>query len=72
MRFIIDRFEGNFAILQNSETSEMSEIEKTALPDEVKEGDALLFEGGLFTVDSDEIMRRTKRIIDKMDSIWEE
>jgi len=72
MKFIIDRFEGNYAILQNSETTEMSEIEKTELPDEAKEGDVLLFEGGEFVVDNEETMRRAKRIADKMDSIWEE
>ena len=72
MKFIIDRFEGNYAILQNNETSEMSEIEKTALPDEAKEGDVLLFAGEKFVVDHEETVQRAKRIEKKMDSIWDE
>ena len=49
MRFSIDRFENNKAILI-SETGEKRVIDKSVLPDRIEEGDVLVFNGGEYAV----------------------
>lgn len=49
--FSIDRFEGNFAICENKETSEMVNIEKSLLPEDCKVGDIIKFKNGVYLVD---------------------
>ena len=39
--YVIDRFEGNKAVLENRETGEMKDIEKDKLPKEAEEGSIL-------------------------------
>lgn len=59
MRFTIDRFEGDFAVVE-LENREMLDIPKILLPDDSKEGDVLLI-----VHDTGETENRKKRIEDK-------
>lgn len=49
--FSIDRFEGNFAVCENKETSEMVNIEKNLLPEDCKVGDIIKFKNGVYLID---------------------
>ena len=41
-KYIIDRFEGDFAVCENYDTEEIIDILKEKLPNDAKEGDILL------------------------------
>ena len=62
MQYIIDRFEGNFAILE-AENGEYTGMERARLPREAGEGDVVVHELGAF---------RRARIRQKMKALWEE
>ena len=57
MKYIIDRFENEFAICED-ENKKMIEIKKEDLPLNAKEGDVLNLTDGTFSIDSEE----TKKI----------
>ena len=50
MQYIIDRFEGNFAILE-AENGEYTGMERARLPREAGEGDVVVHELGAFRID---------------------
>ena len=52
MKYSIDRFEENFAVLQN-EKGESIITEKKLLPSEAKEGSMLIFDGKNYITDTD-------------------
>lgn len=64
MKFIIDRFEGEFAIVE-LENKEMIDISTKLLPSEVKEGDTINI-----TIDTIETENRRERIQNKFDSLF--
>ena len=64
MKFIIDRFEGEFAIVE-LENKEMIDISIKLLPSEVKEGDTINI-----TIDTIETENRRERIQNKFDSLF--
>lgn len=66
MRFTIDRFEGDYAIVE-LEDMQMVEIPRIALPMEAKEGDIIQV-----TIDQDETEKRRKRIEEKFKSLFGE
>ena len=61
MQYIIDRFEGNFAILE-AENGEYTGMERARLPREAGEGDVVVHELGclLYTSPSPRDMRRSR------------
>lgn len=63
MRFIIDRFEGDFAIIQSVE-GEVIEIPRKIVPQEGKEGDVLVI-----SIDKDETEERELRIKEKFNRL---
>ena len=67
MRYIIDRFEENFAICEDGAGNRV-EIEKRYLPAGAKEGSALEVDGGAIVLVEDTL--REQRIAEKMDSVW--
>ena len=71
MQYIIDRFEGNFAILE-AENGEYTGMERARLPREAGEGDVVVHELGAFRSDREETKRRRARIRQKMKALWEE
>ncbi len=64
MIVVIDRFEGNFAVVETDDGSIVN-IPKILVPD-AKEGDAVRIE-----VDEEETMRRSKEIADLMEGLFE-
>ncbi|WP_214891375.1 DUF3006 domain-containing protein [Exiguobacterium sp. s142] len=70
-RGIIDRFEGDLAVVEFGEV--MENIPKSRLPDTVKAGDVLWFyEDGRVDVDVEEKRRLSKEIDELMDELWED
>lgn len=61
MKGIIDRFEGNYAVVE-LEDRRMTNIEKSLLPENVAEGDCIILEDGKYIIDKNETENRKKRI----------
>ncbi|WMJ86731.1 DUF3006 domain-containing protein [Anaerocolumna sp. MB42-C2] len=70
-RLIIDRFEGQFAVCEQSDRT-MINIDKNLIPSNAQEGDCLLVDdSGIINLDSDETMKRKERIQKLMDDLFE-
>lgn len=70
-RYVVDRFEGLYAICENEE-KEFIHIEIEVLPPLVKEGDCLYInEDGVYSIDYEATEENTKRIRSKLDSLFE-
>lgn len=63
---IIDRFEGNFAVVEDSETDSVTNIDKTLVDKAAREGDILSFENGAYIVDAEATERRRREILELM------
>lgn len=72
MKYTIDRFEEDIAILERSTDLVMVEVQKTALPDGAKEGDIVVENEGIYTIQSDETKEREASIKKLMDSLFED
>lgn len=74
MRYVIDRIEEDIVVCENEETGEFEEIDIFYLPDEIQEGDIVIYDEELdeYYIDYDEKKLRKARIEDKMEDIWEE
>ena len=68
-KFIVDRFEEEYAVLEK-ENMETVDVLKSDLP-EVKEGDVLNYENGIYTVDYEETRKRKELIKEKMRKLFE-
>ena len=68
-KFIVDRFEEEYAVLE-METLETIDVLKTELPD-VKEGDVLVYENGVYSVDYEETQKRKEFIQEKLRKLFE-
>ena len=68
-KFIVDRFEEDFAVLE-SENGGTTDVLKTELPD-VKKGDVLIYENGVYTVCEDETQKRKDLIEKKLRKLFE-
>ena len=51
MKVIIDRFEGDFAVCEKPDRK-MLNIRREKLPQDAKEGDALIIDGDIITIDA--------------------
>lgn len=70
-RGIIDRFEGDLAVIEFGEV--MEDIPKSRLPHSIQPGDVLWFyEDGRVEVDVEEKKRLSKEINELMDELWED
>ncbi len=65
MRYVIDRFEGNYAILE-CESGKDLVILKSKLPSLAKEGDVLICCNGIYTIDVNATNELKKRLNEKM------
>ena len=76
--FTIDRFEGDFAVLEDRNTGkmldvkkeDMLDVKKEDLPENVKEGDILDKINGKYTVNEEKTLEAKERIKDKMKKLW--
>ena len=70
MAHIVDRFEGDYAILLEGDAA--LEVVKAALAEGIAEGDAVsLGEDGIWRKDAAETEERKERIAKKMKALWE-
>lgn len=69
MKVIIDRFEDNYAVCE-CEDKTMMDIERSKLPEGVKEGSVLLVDGSSITLDENETLLRSERIKKMMNDLW--
>lgn len=70
-RGIIDRFEGDLAVVEFGEV--MEDIPKSRLPKLIQPGDVLWFyEDGRVEMDTEEKQRLSKEIDDLMNELWED
>lgn len=63
MKLIIDRFEGDIAVLED-ESERHINVKKSDLPADSKEGSVLDFTDGIYTVDENATDERRKHIED--------
>lgn len=68
--WVVDRFEGDFAICENRENKEKRKIKIKKLPENIKEGSILRFKDGKYSLDLNEQEKIEKRIEEKMRDIW--
>lgn len=52
--YTLDRFEGDFAILENRSTKKMTDIPISNIPSNAKEGDILKLSNGSYIIDYEE------------------
>lgn len=70
-KYIIDRFEGVYAVCEEEDQSFIN-IPKYRLPLETKEGDCLkLDEDGIYRIDKDYTKDKKDQIRDKMNQLFE-
>ena len=65
--YIIDRFEGDFAVVENGDAFE--NIPRSALPENISEGDVIVLENGRWSVNTSETDIRRARIREKMNRL---
>ena len=53
MRAVIDRFEGDVAVLELDDGESFADVDRSTLPEGAREGDALVGEKGAWLVDED-------------------
>lgn len=74
MKFIIDRFEGKYAIceLYTNDPYEgyVRDIELSRIPAEAREGDILIVEHDIITIDEEETARREVEMKKLTDDLW--
>lgn len=68
--FSIDRFEGEFAVCENRETGEIINIEKNALPENIKEGSIIKYENGNFILDHNETTKKQAEIKNMVNNLF--
>lgn len=70
-RYIIDRIEGNFAIVEK-ENGDMDKISIDRIKGNFKEGDVLTNKDEYFEVDKSSTLNRKKQINEIMEDMWKE
>lgn len=71
MRAVVDRFEGEYAVLE-MEDGTMANITKTEILGDVMEGDVLYLTEGKYIIDKVETLRRRAEIKKIMDEVWKQ
>ena len=69
MDYVVDRIENNIVVCEERKTRKMVNIKKEILPKEVKEGDIIKFENGLYSIDYEETKKEKERIANKFNNI---
>lgn len=69
MRAVIDRFEGEYAVLEIN--NEMVNVRHSDLPPKVREGDVLLWQRGSWVLDYEASRYRKKMADELMKQLWD-
>ncbi|MDR3540916.1 MAG: DUF3006 domain-containing protein [Desulfosporosinus sp.] len=70
MRGIIDRFEGEYVVVE-FDGRQMKDIPKSKLAPEAKEGDVIVLVNGKYRVDEKETQLRKVEIAKLTENLWE-
>ena len=71
-KYTIDRFEGNYAVCENRETRKMTNIDISKLPNNIQEGDILVYKDNTYIIDELERKEIEERINEKIKNIFED
>lgn len=71
MDYIIDRFEGEFAVCENAETEKYQNIKKDLIKDKVCEGDIITLKNKFYYFNKEKTEERRKLISEKFNSLWD-
>ena len=63
---VIERFEGNVAILEDTETCKHIEVDRNLLPENAREGDAVEDCGGKYAVNAESTALRRSKITERL------
>lgn len=69
MKGIIDRFEGDYAVVE-FDGRQMKDIPRSELTPEAKEGDVIVLINGKYLVDAEETQRRRAEIAKLTEDMW--
>lgn len=64
---IIDRFEGEYAVLETD--SGMIDVNRSLLPENAREGDLLINENGIYSVDAAATQERRERMREMLNKL---
>ena len=64
--YILDRIEGDFALLEDSDTGKMNPVPLGQLPAPLQEGDCLVEENGTFQVDPERTRQRREEVLQRL------
>ena len=70
MKGIIDRFEGEYAVVEGEDRGRV-EIPRNIIPQNAKEGDSIVQIGGKYVIDEGETQRRKREIEELAKDLWE-
>ncbi|NNU78757.1 DUF3006 domain-containing protein [Clostridium estertheticum] len=70
MKVIINRLEGSYAVCEKEDKT-MIDINSIDLPFEAKEGDVLVLDNNMITIDIEETEKRHRDIQVLTDDLWE-
>lgn len=65
---IIERFEGNIAVIENNDSR--LEIRRDLLPDNAREGDVLVKDGKFYKIDTERTKKRREKILKLQNGLW--
>lgn len=68
--YVIDRIENEYAVCENRNTGEMVNIKLENLPNNVKEGNYIIFKEGKYYISEKDEQDIKTRIEDKMNNLW--
>lgn len=69
---VIDRFEGQFVVCEDRQTGQMINLQKSELPENIKEGDVLKYGENGYKIDEIERQNIEERIKNKVKNLFEE
>ncbi len=70
-RLVIDRFEGDYALCEYTDTRETIDIKKSLLPQEAKEGSTITLENDVYSLDIQDTEARRKAMAEKLKRIFD-
>lgn len=68
--YTVDRFEGDYAILEDRKTNEIKNVKKDMLPENIKEGSILQYVNEKYVLDEERTKEEMNRIKDRMKNLW--
>lgn len=69
MKYSIDRIENDIAVLENIDTNEIIEIEKSLLPENIKESNIVIYENDKYKLDQETEDSRKKDLLSRFSKL---